>query len=115
MSQYSPQLETGLFQAVILYKPFGLDYNFILLNIQIYIKRQFGIDLTFNEITGFLQTYYDILKQDELEIKDFELPFEEYEDLIAPRRFSNVNSEDEIEDQTIKKKRKTKKKGVTKK
>ena len=108
--KYSPQLETGLFQAVIIYKPFGLDYNFNLLNIQIYIKRQFGISLSFGEISEFLREYYDLLKGDDIESTDFELPFEEYEDLMAARRISDLHSEEEEEGPTVKKKPRKKRK-----
>ena len=68
------------------------------------MKRQFGITLKYEEITEFLENYYDVLAgSEEMERRDFELPFEEFEGLIAPRRFSTTVSDEELESKPVKK------------
>jgi hypothetical protein len=92
-SPFPVELQTCLFQSIIKYRPIGINLHFSLINVQIYIRKSMGITLTCQQIEEFYQQYYD-LDAEILEKEDFNLPFEEFDELIDLRR--RVDSDTEV-------------------
>ncbi|KAJ3321323.1 hypothetical protein HDV06_004427 [Boothiomyces sp. JEL0866] len=98
MTIWTPQIETALYQAIILYRPIGIHSNFRLVNIHRYLVANMGTNISISEIKEYLDTLYDLKslseKQDEeIPQSDFALPFEEYEELIDKLRKADEASE----------------------
>lgn len=105
MTIWTPQIETALYQAIILYRPIGIHSNFRLVNIHRYLVANMGTNITISEIKDYLDTLYDLKglsevaiinkkKQDEeIPQEEFTLPFEEYEELIDKLRKADEASE----------------------
>jgi hypothetical protein len=97
--EWSAQMQTVFFQAVILYRPIGMHKHFQLINIQRYINRHMGKECTYRELVLYLNKYFDLnlIDQtlvDELkEVVDFNLPFEDYNDLIEQVRECSESEE----------------------
>lgn len=111
MEEWSAQMQTVFFQAVILYRPIGMHKHFQLINIQRYINRHMGKEWTYRELLEYLNKHYDLNLIDQTQVNelkdivDFDLPFEDYNYLIEQARECS-----ESEGSTPEKKGKKKKK-----
>ncbi|KAL2916150.1 hypothetical protein HK105_204241 [Polyrhizophydium stewartii] len=105
---WAPELEMTLFQAIAKYRPVGVHKHFRILNIQRFINKNMGTDISVQEIWDHLRMLYGLEKLDELadeydtEIspdrlaqrsihpfmakRDFALPADEFFDLMDERR-----------------------------
>ena len=82
------QLTTALYQAIMLYRPLGINFHFNIILIQRFILNNMGIRITIPEIKEFVKDNYNQDYMQKIDIVDFELPYDEYAGLIEKQRIS---------------------------
>jgi hypothetical protein len=110
--EWTPMLETTLFQGIILYRPLGIHRHVRHILIQRYIMNNMGILVPLDAIKEKLEQLYDVEYTETIQNQDFELPYEDYEELKAVQRKADESSqEEEVQSQkSVKKKRIVKRK-----
>jgi MRG-binding protein len=105
--EWSPQLETALFQAVILHKPIGIHKHFKYLLMKRFLMNTMGVEVSMDDLKAKLNSLYQIDYTDDIPETEFYLPFEEYDDIISRYRQATEDSQSETEQRTKKNIRKT--------
>ncbi len=94
---WTPQLETALFQAIILYKPIGIHRHFRYLLMKRFLMNNMGVQVSIQELKTKLDSLYSLDYTDTIIETEFSLPFEDYDDIIAQHRKATEDSQSDSE------------------
>jgi hypothetical protein len=94
---WPPTLETFFYQGIILYRPIGIHKHIRHILIQRFILNNSGIHVPIDHIKAALDDLYDIEYMETLTKQEFELPFEEYDDIMELHRRAEEESQSEEE------------------
>ncbi len=105
---FSQEIQTAMFTAICRYKPVGIHRIFRIISIKRHVNGTMGTLFHFDDIVEFLNQFYDIDQLESLELpeSDFQLPYNEYGELMEKCRSNEFGSVATTPDDTTDKKRK---------